>query len=240
MDRPVSIVKLQDCMEGMKEFTDKHFDICIADPPYGIDVARMAYTQEDNRPCKQKNGSTLRVKKKKYKHGSWDKATPADEYFQEIFRVSKHQIIWGIDYFTIDGIGGGRIRWDKLVPEGMSFNRYEKAYCSFIENEVEFQYLWAGMCQAKSLKESTMQQGNKSLNEERIHPTHKPINLYKWLLIHYAKEGDKILDPYLGSGSSRIACWDGGFDFWGFELDPDYHAASEKRFQNHILQQKLF
>ena len=122
----------------------------------------------------------------------------------------------------------------------MSFNRYEYAYCSLIETEVEFVYLWAGMCQAKSIGEPTTQQGNKKLNEKRIHPTHKPKNLYKWLLKNYAKEGDRILDTHLGSGSSAIAAFDGGFDFVGCEIDKDYFDAAKKRFDIHCMQQKLF
>lgn len=230
-----------DCMDLMSQLPDKWADLSCVDPPYGIDVARMAYTQEENRPCRQKNGSILRVKKLKYKHGSWDKTPPTQEYFDELFRISNHQIIWGINYFNLKNIGSGRIKWDKLVPKGMSFNRYEYAYCSFIDYEVEFQYLWAGMCQAKSLKEPTVQQGNKKLNEKRIHPTHKPINLYKWLLKNYAKPDFRIIDTHLGSGSSAIAAYDFGIqEFVGCEIDKEYYDAALKRFNIHKAQQKLF
>jgi len=134
----------------------------------------------------------------------------------------------------------GRIKWDKLVPNGMSFNRYEYAYCSLIDNEILFQYLWAGMCQAESLKNPTTQQGNKKLNEKRIHPTHKPINLYKWLLKNYAKPDFKIIDTHLGSGSSAIAAYDFGCDFVGTEIDREYYDAAVKRFNIHKMQTKLF
>lgn len=236
----ISEVYNEDNMVGMTRYPDKYFDLAIVDPPYGIDVAKMAYTQEENRPCKQKNGKTLRIKKLKYKHGDWDKSPPQKEYFNELFRVSENQIIWGVDYFNLSGIGCGRIKWNKLVPEGMSFHKYETAYCSLIDETVEFDYLWAGMCQALSLKEPTTQQGNKKLNEKRIHPCHKPINLYLWLLKNYAKEGDKILDTHLGGGSSRIACDKMGFDFVGFELDKEYFDASVKRFEIYKSQGKLF
>jgi len=230
-----------DCMEYMATLPDKAFDLAIVDPPYGINVARLAYTQEDNRPCRQKNGSILRVKKLKYEHKDWDKNTPTQEYFDELRRVSKGQIIWGVNYFDWDGIGGGRIKWDKCVPDGMSFNRYEYAYCSLIDTEIEFVYLWAGMCQAKSTNEPTIQQGNKKLNEKRIHPTHKPINLYKWLLKNYAKEGDRILDTHLGSGSSAIAAHDFKVrEFVGCEIDKDYFNAAVNRFRVHASQYQMF
>jgi site-specific DNA-methyltransferase (adenine-specific) len=229
-----------DCMDYMATLPDKAFDLAIVDPPYGINVAKLAYTQEEDRPCKQKNGSILRVKKLKYKHKDWDKNPPPQKYFDELRRISKEQIIWGINYFNWVGVGNGRIKWDKLVPEGMSFNRYEYAYCSLIENEVEFVYLWAGMCQAAGLNNPAIQQGNKKLNEKRIHPTHKPINLYKWLLKNYAKPGDKIIDTHLGSGSSAIAAFDGGFDFVGCEIDKDYFEAALKRFNIHKMQLNLF
>jgi len=229
-----------DCMDLMRETPDKFYDLCICDPPYGINVAKLAYTQEDNRPIKQKNGSILHVKKLKYQHKDWDKNTPSQGYFDELRRVSKEQIIWGVNYFDWKGIGTGRIKWDKYVPDGVSFNRYEYAYCSLINTEVEFVYLWAGMCQAKSTSEPTTQRGNKKLNEKRIHPTQKPVALYKWLLKNYAKEGDRILDTHLGSGSSAIAAHDGGFEFVGCEIDADYYAAAVKRFNIHKMQQVLF
>ena len=229
-----------DCMEAMAQMKDNEFDLAIVDPPYGINVGKMAYTQEDNRPIKQKNGQILRVKKLKYKHGTWDKEIPPIEYFNELFRVSKNQIIWGINHFDLKNIGAGRIKWNKCVPEGVSFNNYEYAYCSLIMKEVEFVYMWAGMCQGKSLNEPTTQQGNKKLNEKRIHPTHKPIRLYKWLFGNYAKEGDTILDTHLGSGSSRIAAYDMGFNFTGYEIDKDYFDAQDKRFANHIQQGSMF
>jgi site-specific DNA-methyltransferase (adenine-specific) len=236
---PVSEVKLMDCMEGMKAYPDNYFELAIVDPPYGINVAKMAYTQEDNRPCKQKNGQTLTVKKLKYKHGTWDKAPPPDEYFSELFRVSKNQLIWGENYLP-PKFRGGRIVWNKLVPEGVSFSDCEIAFCSFHERVRYVEYMWAGMMQGEGFANPKVQKGDKSKNEKRIHPTQKPIALYKWLLSKYAKQGDKILDTHLGSGSSRIAAYLMGFDFYGFEIDPDYFAAQEKRFKEQTAQQSLF
>jgi site-specific DNA-methyltransferase (adenine-specific) len=228
-----------DCMDLMRETPDKFYDLCIVDPPYGINVAKMAYTQEENRPCRQKNGSVLRVKKLKYRHGDWDRMPPADEYFDELIRVSREQIIWGVDHYNYSFPHNGRIKWNKHTPDGVSFNTYEYAYCSLINGEVLFDYLWAGMCQAKSLKEPLIQQGNKRLNEKRIHPCHKPINLYKWLLKTYATPDMKIIDTHLGSGSSAIAAYDFGCDFVGCEIDKEYFDAAVKRFNTHKLQGTL-
>jgi site-specific DNA-methyltransferase (adenine-specific) len=121
----------------------------------------------------------------------------------------------------------------------MSFSKYEVAYCSLIDEEIELPLLWAGMCQAKSLSEPMIQQGNKKLNERRIHPTQKPVLLYKWLLKNYAKPEFKIIDTHLGSGSSAIATYDFGCDFVGCEIDKEYYDAACKRFDNHKLQGKL-
>lgn len=227
-----------DCMEYMATLPDKAFELAIVDPPYGINVAKMAYTQEDNRPCRQKNGTILTVKKLKYKHGDWDNNIPTDEYFNELKRVSKNQIIWGWNYYGKDW-GKGLIKWNKLVPEGVSFSSYEYAFCSLIDYEIEFKYLWAGFSQGISLTEPTKQRGNKKLNEKRIHPTQKPIALYRWLLHNYAKPGDRILDTHLGSGSSAIAAHQMGFDFVGCELDKDYYDAACKRFKLMTAQQTL-
>lgn len=229
-----------DCMKLMAEYPDKYFDLAICDPPYGINVAKLAYTQEDNRPCKQKNGTTLRVKKLKYEHKDWDKSPPPQEYFDELKRVSKEQIIWGVNYFKWQGLGKGRIKWNKCVPEGVSFSNYEYAYCSFIDTEIEFTYMWAGMCQGKSLNEPTTQQGNKKLNEKRIHPTHKPIRLYDWLLKNYSKEGMKILDTHLGGGSIAISCLRNGVHLTGSEIDKGYFDAMTKRINEYNSQTKLF
>lgn len=231
-----------DCMEYMATLPNKAFDLAIVDPPYGINVAKMAYTQEDNRPCKQSNGTTLTVKKKKYKHGDWDEK-PADEhYLNELLRVSKHQIIWGINYMDFH-IKGGRLVWNKLVPEGISFSDCEIAYCSLIERVEIVHYRWAGMIQGmycgKDVQKALIQQGNKQLNENRIHPTQKPVTIYKWLLHNYAKPGDKILDTHLGSGSSAIAAHKMGFDFVGCELDKDYYDSACKRFKEQTAQLSL-
>lgn len=238
-----STVYNEDCMNVMARYPDKFFDLAVVDPPYGINVAKMAYTQEDNRPCKQKNGATLTVKKKKYKHGDWD-SLPADEkYLNELIRVSKNQIIWGINYMDFH-LKGGRIVWNKLVPEGVSFSDCEIAYCSLIERVEIVHYRWAGMMQGmycgKDVQKALIQQGNKQLNENRIHPTHKPIALYDWIYNKYAKQGDLILDTHLGSGSSRIAADKNKLNFVGCEIDKEYFDAQEARFKEFKSQLRLW
>jgi len=227
---------LADCMDIMAATPDGYYDLCICDPPYGINVAKMAYTQEENRPCKQKNGKILRVKKLSYKHGDWDKSPPTKEYFDELIRISKDQVIWGINHYDYAFNSDGRIKWDKHTPEGVSFNRYEYAYCSLLSEEVVFDFLWAGMCQGISTAYPTKQQGNKKLNEKRIHPTQKPVQLYKWLLKNYATPDMKIIDTHGGSFSSAIAGYDFGCEMLVCEIDEDYFDSGVKRFDNETRQ----
>ena len=229
----------KDCMIDLVNMKENEYSLAICDPPYGINVANLQYTQEDNRPCKQKNGAILRVKKLKYKHGDWDKSPPPIEYFNELFRVSENQIIWGIKYFNLQGIKNGLIKWNKCVPKGVSFSNYEYAYCSLLDEEIEYVHMWAGMMQG-SPGDRSVQQGNKKLNEIRIHPTQKPVALYKWLLKNYAKPGDKIIDTHGGSFSLVIACIEMGFGIRVYEIDKDYFDDAVKRVWNHINQLNAF
>lgn len=238
----MSIIENIDCIEAMKKYPDKYFDLAICDVPYGINVGNMAFVKENKTKVKQKNGNFLNPNKGKIIHefSDWDKQTPTQEYFDELVRVSKNQIIFGVDYVDWKGLGSGRIKWDKGVPEGVSFKRYEIAYCSMIYNEITIPLLWAGMCQAKSLSEPMVQQGNKKLNEKRIHPCHKPIMLYQILLQKFAKKGDIILDTHVGGGSSRIASDQMGFDYYGFEIDKKTFDRQEKRYAEYKSQTQLF
>lgn len=191
-----------DCIEGMKQYPDKHFELAIVDPPYGIglDGGQIGYSKHDKK--------------------NWDTNHPDKIYFDELFRVSKNQIIWGFNHFM-----------DMLKPTKavIFWNKHQNGY--FAEGELA----WCSIGTVKYFDRAYQKDiGNK------IHPTQKPKELYKWLLQNYAKEGDKILDTHLGSGSSRIAAYDMDFDFTGFELDKDYFEASEKRFQQHIQQLTLF
>lgn len=226
-----------DCMEYMRTLPDKYFSLAITDPPYGINVTKMAYTQDDNRLCRQKNGSSLSVKKEKYKYGDWDNNCPSEEYFTELSRISKNRIIFGVNYFNTT-MRGGRIVWDKCNGDN-SFSDCEIAYCSLHERVRLFRFMWSGMCQGKDMCSGHIQQGNKKLNQKRIHPTEKPIVLYKWLLKNYAKEGDKIFDSHFGSLSIGIACHDAGFELTACELDTDYYNAGKQRLIDHQKQMRL-
>lgn len=204
----------EDNMQLMARYPDKYFDLAIVDPPYGLDLANMNMGLG-------KNKKASKVKNRKWKPKNWDNEIPKEKYFNELFRVSKNQIIWGGNYFNL-GICNKFIIWDKEVPEGLSFSDCEYAWTSFNGANKIFRY-------------------SAYLNKsEKFHPTQKPPQLYKWLLDKYAKQGDKILDTHLGSGSIAIACHDYGFELTACELDAEYYEAAKKRFLNHSAQIKLF
>jgi site-specific DNA-methyltransferase (adenine-specific) len=218
MNNFISEVTNEDCMEGMARYPDKYFDLAIVDPPYGIDI---------NNQSQGKGGGV--AKKIEYTKKDWDKQAPDINYFNELIRVSKNQIIWGANHFIekIPYNASCWIVWNKDNGE-TDFADCELAWTSFKTAVRIFKWKWNGMLQQ-----------NMKDKEQRIHPTQKPIALYKWLLQNYAKQGDKILDTHLGSGSSRIAAYEMGFDFTAFELDKEYFEAQEKRYNNHISQLKL-
>lgn len=201
-----------DCMDYLKDYEDNHFDLAIVDPPYGIGASSEKFI----------NG-TSKTEKKYYKKHCWDLEKPDKEYFDELLRVSKNQIIWGGNYFS-NLLPAFRcfIFWDKTI-HGNSYSDGELAWTSF-ENVAR--YYRKNIAQVNS--------------EGRLHPTQKPITLYKWLLKNYAKEGDLILDTHVGSASSLIACEDMDFEYVGYELDKDYYQAATKRLKNHIAQLTLF
>lgn len=188
------------------------------------------------------NGTRLTAYKNKkvYDFTDWDLVPPPQSYFDEMVRISKHQIIWGADYAKWDGMGTGRIVWDKLVPIKMSFKTTETAYCSFIEDTWTIELLWTGMRQAKSLNEPTVQQGNKKLNEKRIHPCHKPILLYDAIYRRFAKPNMHVIDTHLGGGSNRISAYKNKLNFVGCEINPVYFADQEKRFSQFMSQIRMF
>lgn len=223
------------------QYPDKYFDLLVDDIPYGINVGEMAFLKERKTTVKQKNGTRLNPNKSKKHHTfkDWDLKPPAQDYFDEVRRVSKHQIIFGVDYVNWEGLGTGRIKWDKGFSEEVSFNRYETAYCSLIDTVVELPLLWAGMQQAASLSAPMVQQGNKKLNEKRIHPCHKPVLLYKKLFLDYGFRGMKVLDTHLGGGSSRIAADMFDCEFVGCEIDEEYYSDHLKRWNQYRSQQKI-
>jgi site-specific DNA-methyltransferase (adenine-specific) len=208
------LITNEDNMELMARYPDNYFDLAIVDPPYGIDLANMNMGI-GNTPKASK------AKNRKWKAKNWDNEIPKDYFFQELFRVSKNQIIWGGNYFNL-GICNKFIIWDKEIPNGLSFSDCEYAWTSFSGANKIFRY-------------------SAYLNKnEKFHPTQKPPQLYKWLLHKYAKEGDKILDTHLGSGSIAIACHDYKFDLTACELDKEYFDKAMQRINNHMAQQKLF
>lgn len=223
-----------DCMQGMKEFPDKYFDLAIVDPPYG---RKEHGGRNRSGYVRQKNGSKIFVKDGQYENQNWDNEPPSEDYFNELMRVSKNQIIFGCNYFDYPLIGG-RIVWDKC-NDGSDQSDAEIAYCSMNDRVDIFRYMWRGMFQGKSITEGTTQQGNKRLNEKRIHPTQKPVALYEWLLSRYAKPNDIILDTHVGSASSLIACHNTNHKFVGFELDEYYYKVSKQRLDAEMAQMRL-
>ena len=220
-----------DCMEYMQSLPDKAFDLAVVDPMYG-DVTAGGYITGESR-----GGVGPR---KKHHDAIWQQEKTGLDYFQELFRVSKNQIVWGGNYFTkeIQKDSQGWIVWDKCHPDGIKFADAELAWTSFNVKTRIFRFLWNGMCQGTP-GNGTKMQGDKTLNEKRIHPTQKPVALYQWIFANYAKPGDKILDTHLGSGSSRIAAYDAGLDFVGCEIDKTYFDLQEDRFQMYAAQERI-
>lgn len=218
-----------DCMLYMATLEDNAFDLAIVDPPYFDGPNKLGFYGGRISSCGvDRNGYK--------KLGQW--IVPGSEYFEELARVSKNQIIWGINYFRIQNIGTGRIIWDKC-NSASTFSDCEIAYCSMIEHVKKFTFMWNGMLQGKSMGEGHIMQGNKKLNEKRIHPTQKPVSLYKWLLKNYAESGQRILDTHLGSCSSGIAAHLFGFDFVGCEIDSEYFENAKERFRRETRQFSL-
>lgn len=211
-----------DCMEYMKTLPDKYFELAIVDPIYG-DVTQGGY-MTNPQTCDKL------AKAVNYHLPLWSQGKTPPEYFKELFRVSKNQIIWGGNYVqtSINSDSQGWIVRDKENGDN-NFADCELAWTIFNRVTRQLTFRWAGMLQ-----------GNMKNKESRVHPNQKPVALYEWLLTHYAKQGDKILDTHLGSGSSRIAAYNLGFDFVGCEIDADYFKAQEERFKAHIAQQSLF
>lgn len=220
-----------DCMEAMKRFPDKYFDLAVVDPPYGIGADNFkngAGASKDggkvySTAVKMKNrlntgSGKLKNRLLNQSDCSWDSEPPPKEYFNELFRVSKNQIIWGGNYFDLPPTRG-IIVWDKVQP-WENFSQVELAWTSFDRPAALFK-----MC-------NTM--------PGKIHPTQKPVALYEWIFKRYTERGMKILDTHLGSGSSRIAAYNAGLDFWGYEINKMYFDLQEERFQKHASQQNLF
>lgn len=225
----------RDCMEAMKEFPDKFFDLAVVDPPYGIGADNFSNGAGASKDGGKLYSTAVKIKNRlnqgsgKLKDRvlnqsdcSWDSNPPKKEYFEELFRVCQNCIIWGGNYFDLPPTRG-IIVWDKVQP-WENFSQVEIAWTSFDRPAALFKYSNTG----------------HNPNEQKIHPTQKPIELYAWVFQKYAKPGMKILDTHLGSGSSRIAAYDADLEFYGYEINEEYFRLEEERFEKHTAQQNLF
>jgi site-specific DNA-methyltransferase (adenine-specific) len=224
---PSSEVYLEDCVTALKRYADNHFDLAIVDPPYGIGAS--ADSRVGGSYTVNMGGVKKKVAAKQYTPKDWDFEKPTTEYWNELKRVSKNQIVWGGNYF-VENLKDSAcwLVWNKRNGENNNAD-CELAWTSFKTAVRMFDWKWNGMLQQ-----------NMKDKEERMHPTQKPVALYDWLLMNYAKPNDLILDTHLGSGSSRIAAYKGGFNFVGFEIDAEYYEKQEKRFNDFKSQLRLF
>lgn len=219
-----------DCMEGMKEFPDKYFDLAIVDPPYGgggkeYDAQTQRFCGWFTRYFDEKEQNKIKAERRggtwasKYGNNicTWDFA-PTEEYFKELFRISKNQIIWGGNYFTLPATRCFIVWRKSQISEQFTMSMCEYAWTSFNSNAKVFEH---------------PSFGGKG---ERFHPTQKPVALYRWILANYAKQGDKLLDTHVGSASSLIAFEERGFDYVGFEIDADYYQKAQKRLEENRAQ----
>lgn len=234
-----SVIYLMDCMDALKQIPDNYFDLAIVDPPYGINAPKMTMGSNVNRKGKNQypsESTAVKVRKGRLNSGgghmknstlvnpdcSWDNAVPTTDYFEQLFRTSINQIIWGGNYFNLHATRC-IVAWDKLQP-WENFSQWEMAWTSFDYPAPMFRLSNTG--------------GHN--HEKKIHPTQKPVKLYEFLLNKFSENTFKIIDTHVGSGSSRIAAYNAGLPFMGFELDEDYFKASVKRFEQYINQTKLF
>ena len=207
-----------DCLPFMKQCEDKQFDLAIVDPPYGIGMDKTHFKTKSSN-----------AKPTEYGKKDWDNAIPSKEYFNELLRVSKNQIVWGGNYFVENLTNSSCwVVWDKDNGDSIHAD-CELAWTSYNTGVRKVKYLWHGM-----------RQQNMKNKEKRIHPTQKPKALYEWLLMNYAKTGNKIIDTHLGSGSIALACYDLKFDLVGIEIDSEYFQKASKRLEQHKKQLTLF
>lgn len=221
-------LQLGDCMQVLKTLPDKSFNLAIVDPPY--------FSGPERRQFYGRKVSNIGVQRLYTKSEKW--SIPKEDYFNELQRVAKYYIVWGCNYYDFI-FAHGRIVWDKCNGSS-SFSDCEIAATNLFSSVRLFPFMWNGMLQGKSISDGRIMQGNKSLNEKRIHPTQKPVALYAWLLSKFAKKGWKILDTHLGSGSIAIACECLGYELLGIEIDPHYYDAAKKRLLEYQNTPRLF
>lgn len=223
-----NIVFNEDCMVGMARYPDKHFDLAVVDPPYFSGPERRAYYG--------RSVSATNIKRRNYpvtEH--WQ--VPGADYFRELERVSKRYIVWGCNYYDYR-FSPGRIVWDKCNGSS-TFSDCEIAATNIHDSVRLYRYMWNGMMQGKSVDEGHIMRGNKATNDVRIHPTQKPIDLYRWIFRTYAEDGWRILDTHVGSGTSRRAAWEAGLEFVGFEIEKVYFDLQEEHFREHSAQMRI-
>ena len=215
-------------MIGMARFPDKYFDLAVVDPPYFSGPERRSYYGSEV--------SSQKVRRVKYPVvEKWE--VPGADYFHELERVAKRYIVWGCNYFDYR-FAPGRIVWDKCNGSS-TFSDCEIAATNIHDSVRLYRYMWNGMMQGKSVDEGHIMRANKATNDVRTHPTQKPIDLYRWIFRTYAKEGQRILDTHVGSGTSRRAAWDYRLEFIGFEIDKTYYDMQELYYDNHTAQQRM-
>tara|TARA_Y100000361_G_scaffold148759_1_gene162067 strand:- start:5204 stop:5896 length:693 start_codon:yes stop_codon:yes gene_type:complete len=229
-------------MEAMQEMSDNQFDLAIVDPPYGIGLS-FSKTKRFKTKGKLRNGEQKDYIVKGHKQKQWNKTPPTIEYFKELLRVSKKHIIWGCNYYgeAQSLFGQGRIIHNKLVtPFLKSTYSHADIAATNLQNRITmFDFQWSGNVQAGTMNTKMINDYGKGL-EKRIHPTQKPVKLYEWLLMNYAKEGDTILDTHLGSGSIAIAANNLKYHLTAYEIDKEYYEAAQKRINIHKQQKRLF
>lgn len=246
----------EDNMLMMARYPDKYFDLAIVDPEYGIGESGKNHKSR-NTLVRQKYGVSMRrCPSTNYSRKDWDDKPAGASYFNELFRVSKNQIVFGANYFDsimapckpprrsdfekfVKDHPNNFIIWDKVNGTN-DFSDCEVIWTSIPIKSTVLEYMWAGMMQGVSILDGTTMQGNKSLNEKRIHPTQKPVKMYNYLLALFSLDGDKILDTHLGSGSIAIACHDYGFELTACELDQEYYQSAIDRIRRHTNQLQLF
>ncbi len=224
----MNIVYNIDCLPAMHTYPDKYFDLAVVDPPYFSGPERRKYYGSEV--------STQKVKRREY-HVAEAWQVPGAEYFKELERISKRYIVWGCNYYDYV-FSPGRIVWDKCNGAS-TFSDCELAATNCHDSVRLFRYMWNGMMQGKSMEEGHVMRGDKSTNEVRIHPTQKPLDLYRWIFSRYAKPGDRILDTHVGSGTSRRAAYDFGLDFVGYEIDKVYFDLQEEAFEAYTAQMRI-
>jgi site-specific DNA-methyltransferase (adenine-specific) len=229
-----------DSKDVLREIPNGFCDLVLTDPPYGIGECRGQHKSRNANRVDRRTGTPIVIKHDGYKTNSWDLCPPAPELFTEMKRISKHQIVWGGNYFAaILGNSPCWLVWDKVNGE-CDFADCELAWTSFPSAVRLIAYMWCGFLQGKSIKEGRTSQGDKRLCEPRVHPTQKPVPLFVWCLLNYSKPGDLVIDPFCGSGTTALACHKTGRRFICIDREPEYVKIAQQRYEEMLVQRNLF